>query len=305
MRAVFAGLASLLLLSGGIACATPSGPSATDTQVRQLLAFQQWQYADKPKAGANHVDMAVCVARNTRSVDPRNPAWTASDPRWATVSEAVSRDCAAQGEQVAKLASALKSAMRNALASAYTTHLSKADADTLIRYYRSDEGRRYLDFQVRLSQVMRAGIGRAFGLQAAGGTAQPSADIMKPRMAMLQLSRITATQIVSVEDARSAGRDTTGAAAIAIMAMAVATSQGDALDELRHTYAAELPGFTAFVASPQEKQELRAFADADAAMVTVASAQSIDFDAASNGKLEKWRALYRSLPASGGVTQRQ
>ncbi len=278
---------------------------ATGAQVRQLLAFQQWQFQTTPKIGAS-ADVSDCVARNIRNVDPGNPAWNTADPRWATISDVIGRDCIAQHDRTfKKIVPAMSSALHDSLARSYATRLSKADADALIRYYSSDEGRRFLDFQVRVSRTIGLGIGRAFGVGAARSAGKPAAEVMKVRMDLLQLSRLFATQIVTSEDDRGAGRDTTGTAAIAIMAVAVATAQGDSLDNIRHAYSADLPGFATFVASPAEKQELRVFGDASVAMVNAASGPARELDQASNGNLEKWRGLYHSLPAGGASISHQ
>lgn len=282
---------------------TPSaGPPATDTQIRQLLAFQQWQLHPTPKIGAN-VDISDCVARNIRNVDPGNPAWNAGDSRWGTISTAISRDCIAQNGRIFKqIVPAMETARHDSLARSYAARLSEADADVLIRYYSSNEGRRFLGFQVRVSRVIGLGLGRTFGVQAAQSATKHAADVMNPRVDLLQLSTLFATQMVTSQDDRSAGRDTTGAPAIAIMAVAVATAQGESLDDIRHAYAADLPGFTTFIASTAEKQELRVFGDSNLAMVNAASGPARDMDPASNGNLEKWRDLYHSLPAGGAAT---
>ncbi|MFL9958364.1 hypothetical protein PQR21_00530 [Paraburkholderia nemoris] len=282
-----------------------AGPPATDAQVQQLLAFQQLQFHKTPNVGAN-ANVSDCVARNTRNVDPGNPAWNAGDPRWATISGVIGRDCIAQHKRLTnEIVPAVNSAMHDALARGYATRLSKADADALIRYYRSDEGRHFLDFQLRVSRAIGLGVGQTFASHAASSVDKPAADVMKARMALLQLSRLFATQIVTSEDDRAAGHDTSGAPAIAIMAVAVATTQGEALDEIRHAYSDDLPGFATFVASPEEKRELRVFGEAGASMVNVASGPARAMDPASNGNLQKWRDLYHSLPASGGAISRQ
>ncbi|MFM0367637.1 DUF2059 domain-containing protein, partial [Paraburkholderia sediminicola] len=251
-------------------------------------------------------DVSDCVARNIRNVDPGNPAWNTADPRWATISDVIGRDCIAQHDRTfKKIVPAMSSALHDSLARSYATRLSKADADALIRYYSSDEGRRFLDFQVRVSRTIGLGIGRAFGVGAARSAGKPAAEVMKVRMDLLQLSRLFATQIVTSEDDRGAGRDTTGTAAIAIMAVAVATAQGDSLDNIRHAYSADLPGFATFVASPAEKQELLVFGDASVAMVNAASGPARELDPASNGNLERWRDLYHSLPAGGASISHQ
>jgi hypothetical protein len=285
--------------------AQTAGRSATADQVQQLLAFQQVPSNSTPKVDHN-ADVSDCVARNTREVDPANPAWNASDPRWATINDVVGRDCVAQHERLSKqVVPAMNTAMRESLARSDAKRLSRADADVLLRYYNSAEGRRFLEFQQQISRVIGLGIGRAFGSQAAHNASKPAPDVLRTRMELLELSRVVAIPIVTSEDDRSAGRDTSGTPAIAILTLAVATVQGDAVDEIRHAYSADLPRFARFVASPEEKQELRAYGDAALTTANVVGGRTREMDPASNGNLEKWRALYHSLAASGATGSRQ
>jgi hypothetical protein len=314
MRSLVVGFTSILLFMCGVAqVATASssdakqsaGPSATDAQVQQLLSFQRWQFRETPKVG-RMPDVSDCVTRNTISVDPGNPAWNASDPRWATMSKVIGKDCTAQNERLFKqVAPAMKAVMHDSLAHAYVKRLSKADADALIRYYESDEGHRFLEFQRQVSYMSGIGMRETFGGHVTRAVGKPSPDLIKSRMELLRLSRLFAVQIVAAEDGRSTGGDTTGTPAIAIMMVAIASTQGDALDEIRHTYSTSLPGFAAFAASREENEELRAFADADNAMVNVASGSAREMDPTENGNLEKWRTLYHSLPADGTATSRR
>jgi hypothetical protein len=239
-----------------------------------------------------------CVARNIRNVDPGNPAWNTSDPRWAAVSDAIGQDCVAQHDRILKqVLPAMNSALRDSLAYGYRSRLSTADADALIGYYTSNEGRRFLDFQARLSRTIGFGMGKAFGADASRNGDKPPISVLKDRVALLQLSSLFATQIATAEDERSAGRDTSAATVTGIMMVAVATAQGDSLDTIRREYSEDLSGFAAFVASPAEKRELRVFSDSNAAMVASATGPAKEMDPASNGSLQRWRDLYRSLPA--------
>lgn len=271
-------------------------PNITASQAEQLLAVQRWQMSMSANNGAG-MNVSACVERNLRKIDPGNPAWKASDPRWATMSGVIRQDCTAQQDRIKnEVAPALRKAQLDALKQGYLKHLTSAEADTLIQFYKSDAGHRFQSFQMRLAPAIARGMGRLIGDKSEHSPGAPAPDVMKARMDVLQLSTVFSTLIVAAEDERRAGRDGSGAAAIGMMMSATADTQDDALDQLQRQYSADLREFTAFVTSPAEKDELRAFGDAHAMTSQIAGKFAKEFTPELNGDLKRWRDLYHSLP---------
>jgi hypothetical protein len=61
-----------------------------------------------------------------------------------------------------KVAPVLQKAYADAIRKSYGNHLSSTDADTLIRFYDSDAGRRFLAFQGQLVAAGGRGMARLF-----------------------------------------------------------------------------------------------------------------------------------------------
>lgn len=241
--------------------------------------------------------MNACVQRNLLKVDPGNRDWNPSDPRWAKMKMVIAQDCYAELDQIKhRGAPELEQAYLDALRLSYGSHLSSAEADTLIRFYESDPGQKYQAFQAQLATVAADGMG-----QLDSGKVNPNAmasapDVIEPRMNVLRLLTTFSMLIVASEDERRAVGHATGAPAIGIMLRAVAASQGNALDRIGREHSANLGDFSAFSQSQAETDELRAIHEAIAVTTVAAGKFAEEFSPELNGDLKKWRDLYKSLP---------
>lgn len=195
-----------------------------------------------------------------------------------------------------KVAPAFRKAYSEAIGKSYANHLSNTAADTLIRFYESDVGERYLAFQRQLIASGGRGMGQLFSGKAGLESRASAPEVMKARMQLLRLSRTFSMLIVATEDARNGGGDASGAPAIAIMMHVAAQGQGETLDRIGREYSADLPTFAAFVESPAEIEELRALFEATNTASEAAAAIAVEVSPELNGNLNRWRDLYRSLP---------
>ena len=273
-----------------------SSPSATAAQVEQLAAVEQSPALNSPSARlASSVN--VCVEHYLRAIDPNKRDWNPSDPRWNTMRAVVSQGCAAVADGYKeKVAPVFRKAYFDAIRKSYEKHLSSTEADTLIRFYESDVGKRYLAFQGQLIASGGQGMGQLFGGKAGTDSQVSAPETMKARMQLLRLSRTFSMLIAATEDARNGGGDASGAPAIAIMMHVTAEGQGETLDRIGREYSADLPEFTAFAESPAETKELRALFEATDAAGKATAAVALEISPDMNGNLNKWRDLYHSLP---------
>jgi hypothetical protein len=276
---------------------TPSGgPRATAAQIERLATIQR-SPAMNPSATSRFPSANVCVEHYLRAVDPNNRDWNPSDPRWDTMRTVIAQDCTVEVNGYReKVAPALQKAYAEAIRKSYGNHLSSTDADTLIRFYDSDAGHRFLSFQEQLVAAGRRGMGRLFSGNAGPDSQASAPEVTKARMQLLRLSRPVSMLIVATEDARRAGADTSGGPAIAIMMHVTAERQGEALDQIAHEYSADLHNFAEFVESPPEVDELRALYEATHAAMAAAGKIVVQVNLELNGSLNRWRDLYHSLP---------
>ena len=273
-----------------------AGPRPTASQIDRLLAVQRWQTSKLPAIDAR-ADVNVCVERSLRELDPGNRAWNPNDSRWDTMRSVIAQDCAVQSDRIkTKAAPVLMKTYLDALRRSYEAQLSNTEADNLIRFYESDTGHRYLEFQGRLAVVAGQGAARLFSGKAGPDAQAATPDALNARMQMLRLSTTFAMLIVATQDARRAGGDATGASAIGMMMSVTAASQAEALDQIRREYSPDLHDFAAFVESPAETDELRALHEATVAASTAAGKFAMEVSPELNGDLKRWRDLYKSLP---------
>ncbi len=81
-----------------------------------------------------------------------------------------------------------------------------------------------------------------------------------------------------------------------------ATMEGEAIDRIQKEFSRDLSTFSKFLASPAEKNEIRALADAQMSFGKASATQLIKLAPEWNGDLQKWREKYNSLPAAGGAS---
>ncbi|WP_124664134.1 DUF2059 domain-containing protein [Burkholderia sp. Bp8998] len=273
-----------------------AGSRATVAQIKRLIEFEQAP-AFNPPGGSSAASVNTCVEHYLREVDPNNRDWNPSDPRWDKMRAVISQGCTAQADDYKeRVAPVLLNAYSEAIGRSYENHLSSDGADTLIRFYESEVGQRYLAFQGELTAVGGRGMGRLFAGMAGADSRASTPEATKSRMQLLRLSRTFSMLIVATEDARKTGGDASGAMAIAIMMHVTAETQGYSLDRIAREYSADLPNFVEFAQSPAEMEELRALFDATDAANKAAAKVAVEVSPELNGNLNKWRNLYRSLP---------
>lgn len=295
-----------------------SRTSAADpNQIERLLAEQQLKpaQANTQTDADAAAEISACVARNIRTLDPTNPKWNETDPRWEPMRRTIMQDCARRREfRIKSVQSELQRMYRDALANSYAQHLSHADAEILLRFYSTEIGRRFLAFQNRLTVIEFDSMQKAQLRAAADGTMPgsapapssmpvPAPDVVKRRAAILLMSRQILLMVQWQQDAAKSGGDASGWAIAPIMMNMATTMEGEAIDQIETEYARDLPAFSAFLSSPAEKNEIRALADAQMSFGTASATQLIKLAPEWNGDLAKWREQYRALspvsPASG------
>lgn len=287
----------------------PKAASAADaTQIESLLAGQQLKPA--PATVHANADAATeigrCVAQNMRTLDPSNPHWNETDPRWEPMQRTIAHDCARRREyRIRHVEPQLQRLYRDALANSYARRLSHRDADFLIGFYATETGHRFQTFQNRLTEIEFAAMQNMQALGDRDGTVNPPAaappDVVKRRASLLLMSRQTLLMVQWQHDAFRASGDTSGGAvAPMVMSMAAAT-EGDAIDRVDKEFARDLPAFSAFLSSPAEKNEIRALADAQMSFGKASATQLIKLAPEWNGDLRKWRERYRALAHASGT----
>jgi hypothetical protein len=182
---------------------------------------------------AQHVDMAIKYM--AKAIAPDDPAWNEKNPRWATVSALVGKHL----HEDATVAFAGESAIAQSWEHAIGLSLSNNDIDTLLAFFRSDLGRRYLELQNAIDDLV---IEERFRVATNGvGTASAAAAALRRRVLDLWMSVIMI-------------RGTMAPHASATIVAMIYTSfdkhgLGPELELLSRRFSADLDGFEIFAKS--------------------------------------------------------
>ncbi|HEY6621578.1 MAG TPA: DUF2059 domain-containing protein [Steroidobacteraceae bacterium] len=242
-----------------------------------------------------------------RVIGGNDGTWRRDNPNWLPVLNLISRDLKKDLEP-ALVTQTAESAIRwnRELAA----HLSAGQINSLLAFYHSDVGRRYLAFQKRLMAVQVQGTSALVAGMASGGmdpkevaVSSPSAAQLDARKQLLALSWVI--QIMPAMGAADPGRGASASADKTINDMlvdAVAKMRGPEIDALRRQYQDDLPAFSSFQESPAAKALIGVYRN----VATDAAAEPVKPGMALMAVLQQsvakhtpaWKAAYEAGRAS-------
>jgi hypothetical protein len=247
--------AGVVFLSFAFASGAYCEPNPTLPDANKIVALRE------AVPGMNDATDADSVAdlfapMQMRVIGAGDDTWKRGNPNWSPVLNLIHNDLK-KDIGPALTSQAAESAIRwdRELAA----HLSAAQVNQLLAFYRSDVGRRYLAFQKRLMTVQVQANNALVGGMASGGmdpkdvaATPPSAVQLEARRKLVSLSWITqVTPALGVALSPSGGASISNDKAIAEMMIdSVATLRGPEIDALSDQYKSELPTFSAFQESP-------------------------------------------------------
>jgi hypothetical protein len=244
-----------------------------------------------------------------RVIGANDPTWKRDNPNWTPVLRLISNDLKKDLGPVLAEQTASNAVRWNR---ELTSHLSAAQIDHLLAFYRSDVGRRYLAFQKGLMAVQTEGASAFVAGVASGGPdpkrvaeSPPSAAQFEARKQLAALSWIIQVTppmgtAVSLSQGTSAADDK---AIRDIIVEALATMRGPELDVLQRQYQADLVAFSAFQESSAAKALIAVYGN----VMEDAAAESVKPGAAFAAALQEsitqhtpaWKAAYEAGRANG------
>jgi hypothetical protein len=267
-------------------------PRASAAQVATLVSLQHRQYAVARDTDTS-ASQKACVSLNLSTVSTDNTPIDEREVRLDKLKPRINEDCAARIAKLRKSIPLFEAAARHSLEQAYSTQLSASNAQLLIDYYHGEEGKRYLRFQEIIAPFAAYGIvGPAERL---GSTRRPTDDVLKARVKALRLASVYQSLELQHEEARRAGQDTSGFAAVGIMIISSAIGANATLDRIGVDFAEDLPAFEAFASSEPEKAEQRAILESAKLTMGIEMAQARTLDPSMNGNKVRWQQVYDSM----------
>jgi hypothetical protein len=239
-----------------------------------------------------------------RVIGGNDATWKRDNPNWIPVLTLIREDLKKDLEPALK-AQAADDAVRwnHELAS----HLSAAEVDELLSFYRSDTGRRYLAFQRCLIAIQEEGSAEIMATFASGGRDPKAVDEPEPSPAQLDArkklvalswaDKVTPELGASVSPSHGASASDDKVIAD-MMNEIVATRRGTELDALLAQYQDDFAAFSAFHASPAAKALLAVYGhvarDAAAEPVKPGAGFKTALDQSVARHTPAWKAAYEA-----------
>jgi hypothetical protein len=292
-------IASLLLcaLAPGANCASNS------TVNKNVIALRETVIALTGGPDINStIDMLAAVqVRVIGAAD--DSTWKGDNPNWTPVFNIVHDDLS---RDVGLL---LLAQMRDTAAHwdhELPAHLTPSQIDELVKFYRSDVGRRYLAFEKQLIAVQEEVLSASVVGRASAG-ADPHRVPVAPTAAQIDSRKSVAAlswvylMLTALGPSGSLSRNASAADDKTIhdmMVDALATVRGPALDQLNAQYDADLPAFATFQESPVAKALILVYGFVAKDVQADPAAPGISFAAALQRSVEQhtpeWKAAYEA-----------
>jgi hypothetical protein len=275
----------------------------------RVVALRQFVIA--LNGGGTHLDSTVdsVAALEMRVIGAGDATWNAANPRWKPLFNRIRSDLKRDLRPAAEAqASATASLWDRELAA----HLSAARIDTLLGFFRSPAGRRYLALQQRLNALESGAISGMFSGLAGGGStvgtippAPPaSRAVLQQRKHLLELcwARLTFPILGAASDKRPRVDSVAFGSLWDNSMQLVATTKGPVVDRLQRQYGADLPRFAAFERSPAAVELLAVYGAAVKESMIHANDAGNPLGAALRRSVARhaaaWKAAYRAAQSS-------
>lgn len=296
-------LIRVALLNLGLVAVSYAAPDPTVQVSKEVIALREAVPALNDRADVNSV-VDFFAPMQMRVIGGNDSTWKRDNPNWMPVLTLVREDFKRDLEPALIAQAADVATLWNR---ELAGHLSAAQIDTLLAFYRSDTGWRYLAFQKRLMAIQEEGSAEIMTAFASGGrdpivVDEPEASpaqlaARKKLVALSWVDKVTRELGPTVSPSRGASASD-DEAMTDMMNEIVATRRRRDLDALHIQYQDDLAAFSTFQASPAAKALLAVYGhvarDATAEPVKPES----DFRAALNRSVAKhtpgWKAAYEA-----------
>jgi hypothetical protein len=233
----------------------------------------------------------LAAAPLVQALDPNNPKWGPTHPKWNAMLTLVAGDVAGDFQSESHQWTAQ---IGQAMVEHLAQRLTSQDLGELTQYFSGAAGKRYLAFQAEITPLEAKTMqGALLRDPAPPPSATPSQSIIKQRMRLLLLSTTSQVTQAWFDQAQRAHGDTSGFGAYGFMAAATAVSQGAALDAIGERYSADLDAFESFNKTPLAHRYYAAFGSATLSATPVMQSVMKTFDQTEQARYgERWKSAY-------------
>ena len=283
-------------------CALALGDFANSTVNRNIIALRETVIALTGDPDMNStIDMLAAV--QVRIVGAKDSTWKGDNPNWTQVFNIVHDDLS---RDVGLL---LQAQVRDTAAHwdhELPAHLAPSQIDELVKFYRSEVGRRYLAFQKRLMAIQQEVLSRSVVSRASADADSHRVPVVptaaqvesRKRVAALSWVYLMLTALGPSGSPSRHARANDDKAIHDMMVDALTTVRGPELDQLNAQYHADLPAFASFTESPVAKALILVYGFVAKDVQADPKAPGIAFAAALQRSIEQhtpeWKAAYEA-----------
>jgi hypothetical protein len=230
----------------------PQGARASPREIAELRADVLTSGGGSDQSAS----LDTFAALELRVIAPNDPTWKRDNPRWVALFKIVRQDL---DRDVQPALQAQKNESARLLDEALASHLPAREVGQLLAFYHSAQGRRYTEYERRLSVIQAQGMTQLTAGLLGGGMGpgslphdSPSQEVLDARQRMLANSWVS----LLVHDVMDNVQPATGGtgpqrdAVMDSMLNVVARTHGPELDDLQRQYGSDLAQFGAFQKSP-------------------------------------------------------
>ena len=243
-------IAAALLAASAHAAEEFSARGQAVTKEQKLLQLRSLAFPANMVIGVPDFDEVTGLI--VREIAPKDPDWNPLNPRWNKLAGLVKRDIQ---REIAEKLKRIKAAAYESWNKALEDSLAESEVDSLLEFYRSSEGRRFISFQRQIDAIGTQGLTEMGTLSVSGLTndsataSVPSKETIAARQRLLNMSMINLIMERQYESDKGQKVDRAGYSSASsrnqwsFANFSIALDQGTKLDLLEEQYASEIVNF--------------------------------------------------------------
>ena len=262
-----------------------NNPASPDKIQKIVDVYFTSQLSDKDLSKA--VD--TITNQYVTSIDPNNKDWNPRNSKWDVIQKRVAKDLS---PAIAQSIHDLKFRLKDDLTQSLKSQLTEADADTMIAFNKSSNGKAYNDFENQLNAICASSLAKMPDVQSG----KIKVDLTQNKEAMKSRIRLVAmsSSIKAIQKKYSSGdgADNSGSFALVVMVQLVSVLGASDLDHLAGQYARSLDEFEKASNSPSQQKMAEVYAgmieDSSKAFLQI----NTELDVAKDDHFFEWMELY-------------
>ncbi|HEY8119549.1 MAG TPA: DUF2059 domain-containing protein [Methylophilaceae bacterium] len=228
------------------------------------------------------------MASYVLTVDPSNKEWNPNNPKWQQMEVYITHD---MGPHYDDIIGEIGNNLIQLAIDSYINSLTESDANELIAFYKTNDGKRFKKFEDGLQAIYLAANLKINDVRSGKikiDLTSQTPEVMKSRIELITHSRSMQAQI-------KRNSNGSGEFAVGIIAQFIATIGGEDIDHLSKKYAKDIPEFEKISELPlQQKASYAEFLIEKGSTEVIVNA-SEDLKFFQKTHIDEWRDFYQKI----------